>query len=75
MTPTDLKARRLALGLTQRALATRLGVTEQTVWRWESARWPIEHPRMLFLALVALAGDLWTSRTRPEDDGRDDPPS
>lgn len=55
MTPADLKVAREALGLTQRALAERLGVPHTTVWRWETGKHPIERPLMLRLALERLA--------------------
>lgn len=55
MTPADLRARRLALGLSQKRLAERLGVPEVTVWRWERGDFAIAHPRILELALDALA--------------------
>ena len=57
MTPADLRAAREALGLTQKALAERLSVSENTVWRWEhpSGRWPVDRPGMLRLALEHLA--------------------
>lgn len=35
MTPSDLRVARLALGLTQKGLAERLGVTPTQVARWE----------------------------------------
>lgn len=54
MTPADLRTAREALGLTQRTLAERLTVSENTVWRWERGLMPIEHPGMLRLALERL---------------------
>lgn len=41
MTPADLKALRAATGLTQKALAARLGVIRVTVARWETGAVPI----------------------------------
>ena len=55
MTPADLRARRAALGLSQRALADRLGVTQGTLSRWEAGERVIEHAAMLTLALDRLA--------------------
>lgn len=55
MSADDLKAARTALGLTQRALAERLGVPQATVSRWETGQHPIQHPRILRLALERLA--------------------
>jgi predicted transcriptional regulator len=37
----DLRARREALGLTQRALAVRLDRTPEMVWRYETGRSPV----------------------------------
>lgn len=54
MTPNELRARRQALGLSQKALAERLGVPQATVSRWETGHHRIEHPRLLALALDAL---------------------
>jgi len=55
MTPADLRTFRLNLNLTQRALAEALGVPQATIWRWESGQHPIQHPRILYLALERLA--------------------
>lgn len=55
MTPAELRAAREALGLSQRALAERLGVPQATVSRWETGQHPIQHPRILRLALERLA--------------------
>jgi DNA-binding transcriptional regulator YiaG len=59
VTGAELRTRRRALGLNQRALARLLGVHEQTVRAWEAAR--IERsgnartvPAYVELALVAL---------------------
>ncbi|HEV8632834.1 MAG TPA: helix-turn-helix domain-containing protein [Chloroflexota bacterium] len=62
MTPAEVRAARRALGLSQKALAEQLGVTETTVWRWEhpSGRWPVDRPEMLRLALVGLAQEMRT---------------
>lgn len=40
MTPAELIAAREALGLTQSALARRLGLSVNAVWRWEHAQRP-----------------------------------
>ncbi len=44
----DVRSLRIALGLSQRELAERLGVAKDTVWRWEAGRnnpqrvvWPL----------------------------------
>ena len=55
MTPEELKERRLALGLTQEALARRLGVCVNTVARWERGVNRIKTPRIVELALAELA--------------------
>lgn len=41
MTPSELRAARASLGLSQRALAERIGVARLTVIRWEAGTWPI----------------------------------
>lgn len=55
MTPADVRSARLALGLTQAALAGRLGVSKDTVNRWEMGRQEIRFPTVLRLALERLA--------------------
>lgn len=55
VTPTELRSRRQALGLSQTALAERLGLHVNTVQRWESDKQPIAHPTVLDLALAHLA--------------------
>lgn len=57
MTPTELTAAREALGLSQNRLAEELGVSQSTLSRWEAGRMPIEHPRLLRLALERLLAD------------------
>ena len=54
MTPAELRELRAALGLSQRALAERLGVQYATVARWETGHHAIQHPTMLRLALERL---------------------
>lgn len=54
VTPDSLRARRLALGLTQTELAGRLGTHRNTVARWEQGAETIGQPLMLGLALSAL---------------------
>jgi len=54
MTPDDLHARRLSLGMTQAQLASALGATPNTVARWERGELKIERPETLALALEAL---------------------
>jgi transcriptional regulator with XRE-family HTH domain len=54
VTGPDLLRRRLALGLTQEALARRLDVTVGTLYRWEKGTLGIRHPTHLAAALDAL---------------------
>ncbi len=56
--PATLRDLRSAFDLTQKELAIALGITWQTVSRWERGDQPIRHPRLLFLALEALARRL-----------------
>ena len=72
MTGADLRAARAALGLSQRALATRLGVTQATVWRWEHGTTAIEHPKMLELAIWQLVDILGTRPAASDEDGDPD---
>ena len=58
LTRDQFKQRRLALGLSQTALALRLGITGNTVSRWERGHLAIPHPPMVDLALTALAYEL-----------------
>lgn len=51
LTSIGLRARRVRLGLTQAALAGRLGVSRNTVARWERGDLPVGHPDLLQLAL------------------------
>ena len=52
LTPHQLRSARDRLGLTQAALAAKLGVSANTVARWERGEQPM--PAMLILALFAL---------------------
>lgn len=54
MTPTELRTRRLALGLTQQQLGEVLAIPEKTIARWEQGAMPIRHGVLLTLALEAL---------------------
>lgn len=44
MTPAELKTRRAKLGLSQQKLADTLGVSRNTVARWEMGSVPITEP-------------------------------
>lgn len=52
MTPTQLKQLRATLGLSQQALAEKLGVTRNTVTRWEMGLYPISAPIQKLLATL-----------------------
>lgn len=52
-----LPAERAALGLTQRELGELLDVEANTIARWERGERLVQHPKMLQLALAALARD------------------
>ena len=54
MTGTDLRAARLSRGLTQQQLADALGVTRNSVARWERGELTIRAPKMLAAALQAI---------------------
>lgn len=49
MIPEELRERRKALRLSQRALAEALGVTQHTVSRWEEGKIKLTAPRSLWL--------------------------
>jgi transcriptional regulator with XRE-family HTH domain len=57
-TPTSLRERRKAMGLTQQQLAEALAVPMNTVARWEQGAINIAHPRVLELALIELQRQL-----------------
>jgi predicted ATPase/DNA-binding CsgD family transcriptional regulator len=59
---TELRERRLALGMSQRGLATALGVTVTTVARWERGERAISGPVIVRLALDHLAAQAAVSR-------------
>lgn len=54
MTGAELKARRQALGLTQKELGEKLGLSKQTIHNLEVERYPSATPRLLHLALSYL---------------------
>jgi transcriptional regulator with XRE-family HTH domain len=72
----ELRRRRDALGMSQEQLADALGVYQTTITRWETGGREIRHPRILALALDALAlrmgagrFDPNAARSAPEQDG------
>jgi len=54
VTPTELLAFRERLGLSQAKLALALGVSANTLARWERGVLTIQHPRLIELALRQL---------------------
>lgn len=52
MTPSELRAIRTDLGLTQDALATTLGVSRRAVVYWEQGDRPIPQPVAMLLQLL-----------------------
>jgi transcriptional regulator with XRE-family HTH domain len=52
----ELRLRREGLGFTQAQLAAALGVSSNTIARWERGEMKIDNPRMLSLAMAALVG-------------------
>ena len=68
MTGNDIKAFRARWGLTQVALAARLGVNHSTVWRWEHDEYPI--PARIALALRGIAAELQQARPPTEAGSR-----
>lgn len=58
MHPSELRARRRRLGLSQSELAKRLSVPANTVSRWETGKLAIRHPEMLRLAMESIEHDL-----------------
>jgi transcriptional regulator with XRE-family HTH domain len=71
-TRAELKLRRVAAGLSQRQLAGRVGVTQQTVWQWESSGQvpaPRHVPKLaksLGLTQLELAGLLNNNKRKQE---------
>lgn len=63
MTGLELRMLRDGAGLSRAALASLVGVSEQTVWRWET-----ERTRIKGLALVALVSVLRSEATRSQDE-------
>src|SRR5208283_5544665 len=55
VTAADLRAKRHLLGMSQAALATALGVTANTVARWERGKMKIARPELLEMSMNNLA--------------------
>ena len=55
LTGQELKRLRLQLGLTQKALAMRLGIQRNTVTRWEMGRHPINPVIAIAIGAVLAA--------------------
>jgi transcriptional regulator with XRE-family HTH domain len=56
--PRQLRECRLALRLSQAELSRVLGVTRNSLARWERGDLPIRHPELVALALDNLANQL-----------------
>jgi DNA-binding transcriptional regulator YiaG len=52
LTPKEFKRRRQALGLSRAALGRELGVTQMTVYRWETGQSPIADTAQLLFARI-----------------------
>ena len=65
MTPEEIRAARERLGMSQGRIAQRLGVDRGTWHRWERGRQAIRYPRILGLALRALAREVAAERGEP----------
>jgi predicted ATPase/DNA-binding CsgD family transcriptional regulator/transcriptional regulator with XRE-family HTH domain len=70
--PNELRQRRQALHLSQSDLGRLLGVSRNSVARWERGELPIRHPELVLLALDRLEQDArspepgaWTTRGSP----------
>lgn len=60
--PDKIREARLALGMTQRQFALRLGVTEHTVANWESGRTSrIRFANLLLVARLTSRPMVWFS--------------
>jgi DNA-binding transcriptional regulator YiaG len=64
MTPAEVKTCRNELGLTQAQLADRLGITRNTVARWEMGMHPVSAPIELLLKTLAAAAPPHLARKR-----------
>ena len=63
MTPEELRERRKALGLSQASLGRTLGISPNTLARWERGELKLSNPSLLRLALSGLANVYQTRAT------------
>lgn len=69
LTASKLKLERECLGLTQEALAAELGVTRNTVARWEMGLYPVPHWAAYFIANILpgiMEGGKHVSANKPK---------
>lgn len=76
MTPADFKAARRELGLSQNALAARMGIADRTIRRWEKGTVPIPGPVIVLMGYFAR-DDAWLpdDRTASEATTTDNRPT
>src|SRR5215471_8191575 len=65
MTPAELRAERKALGLTQAALASELGVATNTIARWERGEMPIRNAELVRAGVQRLRRLLPNTHATP----------
>ena len=70
MHASEIRARRVAMGLTQAELAQRLGTTSNTVARWERGERAPEHPGMLRIMLQHIDDELMADPVWREERNR-----
>lgn len=58
VTPEEMKAKRKALGLTQREIAEQFGINMMTYWRWENGE------TTTFNGMVALSFEALEQRAK-----------
>lgn len=69
MTGEDLKAKRKAAGLSQAALAEKVGVTQGAVSTWETGRVPLSREQVGVLERIFAAGEPTATTSASEDYG------
>jgi predicted ATPase len=65
LSPAQLRTRRKALGLSQQALARAVGVTTNTIARWERGERRIAHAQLLHIGLERLEGSKAATPAAP----------